>query len=490
MLTPAHNRALESCLADIFRDVTGDMDHAAHVQKAFLTVMDKSLRILCAEMFQWNASSPSHRAPPEVLAACLQFLPFRDRFRVSHVSRRWRSAALAFPALWADIRLSAADKHAVELMRLVLPRTGVYPVEFTYTSSYTHTAAGPLDTISNVLCEHMHHIRSIDWCGSIDYACFSRPAPMLEAIRCSSTVIARLPDDLLGGSAGRLHALSLGYFALPSAACPPLRTVTHLDCTLPGPWNVSSSQGLDHLFTICPKLQSLTLRKFRQGHVFPTGPVPPSLEDLVIETTERNLVIALDEWSCDTIRHISLRGLSGLTQFNFATIFRSGHLTVLDVSTTINSVLFHARSESGYTRSAAITVGSVWSPELHTFVASCVEGVASCLESLTALSLPYTTWHNLVSRILVFPSLVELTIRIADWQPGPGVWPRAFDESSSAAQTPALRDIIVSASRATLSHMGAPVAIEPCRILGYGPQCGFENHSRCPNITVTLIQEE
>jgi len=47
--------------------------------------------------------APHATLPDEVLGLVWSFLPQRDRFTVSRVSRRWRIVSIKTPSLWTEI---------------------------------------------------------------------------------------------------------------------------------------------------------------------------------------------------------------------------------------------------------------------------------------------------------------------------------------------------------------------------------------------------
>ncbi|KZV81254.1 hypothetical protein EXIGLDRAFT_844757 [Exidia glandulosa HHB12029] len=483
MLTPNHNLALEACLRDVFRDLTHGAHSASHVQEILMAVMDKSLRVLRDEMFEWNASFITQRLPPEVLAICMQCLPFMDRIRVSHVSRDWRSVALAFPALWADIRLSTKYRAAPHLLRLALSRTGICPIDFTY-SQVTPT----IDNfgINDVLCEHMHHLRSIDWSGSIDMTCFSRPAPMLEVIRCTTVQGPSVHGDFLGGVVGRLRSMDVRCLYLADEPCPALSTVQHLECSLP--WNVTV--GENGLFSRAPALEFLALRNVRELNSLPSGPAPPSLKHVSIETTNDDFDFdaVLEEWGHDQMNYISLR--SGITDLNyFPSIIRN--LVSLDVSVDLlqppYSIVFRGHNHAGFTRLVAIPVEATYRTQLHAFtmLALYIPRVTlwSCT-SLQSLGLPLPAWISLLEHSIALTCLAHLTIRVSEDDEYCSL---CVGDASISLILPALRDIVVEVPLAAMHEIGATPTLTASHIIGQDALCDAMGRERYVNVTVIYV---
>ncbi|KZV81260.1 hypothetical protein EXIGLDRAFT_844762 [Exidia glandulosa HHB12029] len=453
MLTPTHNLAIEACLHDVFRDLTQGVDSASQVQNIFMAVINKALRVLRDGMLEWNSSSTAQRVPPEVLASCLDHLSLADLVRASHVSRHWRSVALAFPALWTDIRLTSAHPRILDLLRSVLPRTGACPVDFAYTRSHTTSSPGPLDDIDLLLCEHMHHMRSIAWPGSIDATCFSQPAPMLETVSCSSVEIAYLPESFLGGVVGRMRSLELAYLDLTLEGFPALSSVTHLVCTLP--WNVRGTASLGPLFDLFPNVEYLHLRALKSQHGTPSCSAPPSLRFLSLETQDLDVDIAsvLDLCRHEDLRDVTLRA-------------RTVHLDLLDsLLSSLNSlsVSMHQHfleiegfSDVGLTRSISLDLHMMRDED----IACHVVRLAASLKSLT---LPLRAWTCLLSFPNALPVLAKVTLRISQFLEY-SCLSQSLPIDNSPLHTPMLRSVVLQLPARAAEWRA--LEIRACQILG------------------------
>lgn len=203
--------------------------------------------------------------PPEVLAQVFGWLPFIDRVRVACVSRYWRSSALEFPALWAEVRLldGRRKQSFVHLTELALSRSGRHPVSLECGA----------DSTVHIVRDHLDHIREILWVGS-NMDCFTSPAPMLESFRCAR--IIPFPPNFMGSRVGALRGLELRALFLPPI-CPALASVTHV-CT--DTENVDLAPTLDRLWKLCPRLEALYMRDLPTVPLSATTPAPATLTTL------------------------------------------------------------------------------------------------------------------------------------------------------------------------------------------------------------------
>ncbi|EJD34674.1 hypothetical protein AURDEDRAFT_188955 [Auricularia subglabra TFB-10046 SS5] len=208
--------------------------------------------------------------PPEVLAHVFGWLHFLDRVRVACVSRYWRSTALQFPALWADIRLldGRRKQSLVHLTHLALSRSGRHPVDLECGTEFT----------AHILREHLDHIRTLLWVG-LNMDCLTSPAPMLEVFRCATSI--PFPPNFLGGQVGVLRTLELRILDLPPA-CPALASVTSLRTETE---NVDLAPMVNRLWKLCPLLETLHLRDLPAVGVSDTDPPPVSLARLRLRTS-------------------------------------------------------------------------------------------------------------------------------------------------------------------------------------------------------------
>ncbi|EJD50236.1 hypothetical protein AURDEDRAFT_143561 [Auricularia subglabra TFB-10046 SS5] len=226
---------------------------------------------LCDVLEDWNRDFSSACIPPEVLASCFAFLPLEDRVIASHVSRAWRATVLSFLTLWADIRVSVSNTKAAALLSMALERSGDLPVDFECLDTQrTYIIRASEYDITRILEMHMHRIRSLRWFGSSEAPCFSRRAPALEVLQCQAT--GDIQDSFLGRRAGKLRSLQLPMLSFPQS-CPALSTLSNFSATVLLP--TSQIEQLSHLFSLCPRLEQLTLRRlsrFAFGGPLPTPP--------------------------------------------------------------------------------------------------------------------------------------------------------------------------------------------------------------------------
>ncbi|EJD38626.1 hypothetical protein AURDEDRAFT_187695 [Auricularia subglabra TFB-10046 SS5] len=317
-LAPHHHRALatgiESVLLDALRDVSG----AGDAQKIVRAVELAALNLIASVADRWNLQSTVPWLPPEVLTSCFLHLPFQDLVSATHVSRYWRSAALAAPGLWSRVQLKPFAAIA-EALSEVLGRSRARPVDLTLRQPGKES----MRDVEHVLSSHMHHMRTISCTLAVSGPVFLPSAPLLEMVKLaphSGTPIAELPPSFLGGFAPRLRELHLENFVLLEA-CPTLASVTRFSGVL-ARWAASN---VDRLFDLCPNLSSLRLENIQNSTQLPLGRVPPTLSDVEL--------IACEGWSVDFSRH-----LSAWSDSNIARISLQGCASSLDLSTYFSGI--------------------------------------------------------------------------------------------------------------------------------------------------------
>ncbi|KZV81252.1 hypothetical protein EXIGLDRAFT_755688 [Exidia glandulosa HHB12029] len=437
--------------------------------------MDDAQRVLCDRMCEWNVSSVAHRLAPELLAICIQVLPLCDRIRASHVSRHWRTVALAFPSIWRDIELGTAHKHALALFRLVLPRSGVAPVDFRYSGSQQAMPRGTLKQLDHLLCDHIHHIRTIEWPGSITSTWFSRPAPLLEAITCDSPDLAQVPEDFLGGVVGRLRSLNLYYLNLPSEICPALTTATHVECGLPWSFRTKndSDAGHAHLFDQFPKVEVLALRNLRWAHTLPAGPAPSSLRSVSIDANEHSFDFSsvLHGWDLHRVRDVKLRTSDAYAE-HFAFIFSD--VVALEIYRMRCMLVYRGQTDNGFIRTIVSALAplppSDYGPLIAEHAGNTVQIVSGSLQSLT---ISRVVWSELVALPITLPLLAEVTICVAVYEDysAPDI-----SELRMQLQTPMLQSIVINAP---LGPQDSTTLPSPSRVLG--PE--LPSGSECVEVT-------
>ncbi|EJD39764.1 hypothetical protein AURDEDRAFT_171213 [Auricularia subglabra TFB-10046 SS5] len=265
---------LEPMLLSLAHGVTD----ASQISDTYQELGSAAARILCDLVQKWSIGNDSSRCfPDEVLAAIFDVVPVRDRLVVSHVCRRWRSVALAHPAIWADIYELPRCKDGLALVLMALSRTGKYPVQL----SLSTDCDGAPELLS-ALKNHMDHIEQLSWGPGCESMPLTTPAPLLSEIQGVSLDV---PSDFLGGQVSTLTKIYMVQFYLP-ATCPALSTVTSLE--LHGPLSEDAAENYDKLFTLFPRLEYLRISLLHGdlADTLPTGPAPRTLQDLYLEGIE------------------------------------------------------------------------------------------------------------------------------------------------------------------------------------------------------------
>ncbi|EJD46633.1 hypothetical protein AURDEDRAFT_151572 [Auricularia subglabra TFB-10046 SS5] len=285
---------------------SADVRSAAAVSEIFTLLAQTTMAMLCELAEAWGQSNDlTWRLTEEVLALCFTSLPFSDRIVASHVSRRWRTISLAYPAIWADLDMPYETfRDQCRLIRMALSRTGCHPVDLQGLST------DPEGIIAACLVEHMNHLRLLDWNVRAARLPQTLPAPLLETLMGINQHLD-VPSDFLGGRPARLRVLSLSSISLPET-CPVLSTVTSL--TLDMPDNLENAMTFGRLFELCPNVQELHLSDLHREytHALPLGPAPLSLTDLELTSSDEDydLTPLYVAWRTEHLRDVSLEQVS------------------------------------------------------------------------------------------------------------------------------------------------------------------------------------
>ncbi|EJD44433.1 hypothetical protein AURDEDRAFT_166522 [Auricularia subglabra TFB-10046 SS5] len=294
--------ALRALLVSDAKLLSRDITEAAQLAAIIEHLCSTTQSILSDFASSWNARNPSYNVPDESLAACFSFLPLRDRVAVSHVSRAWRHAALEFPLVWYQLDIFSASRGPASLFEMALSRAGRLAVELTYVER-EHA----LVTMAQAVERNIHRIRSISWnSNQLDthFPTLTGPAPLLESL--ITNVDPKMPEGFLGGLIGRLHAMHVPLFNLPSS-CAALSTVTCLQGSVP---ITDGADTFSRLFKLFPQLDFVSLLGLDDSlTTMPSGPIPLSLAYLrLMEHVNGhcNLVAQYLTWRTETLRQCDL----------------------------------------------------------------------------------------------------------------------------------------------------------------------------------------
>ncbi|EJD37781.1 hypothetical protein AURDEDRAFT_129261 [Auricularia subglabra TFB-10046 SS5] len=192
-----------------------------------------------------NALVAAARLLPELFLHVMCLLCFRDRLRASGVCRRWRSTALAFAHLWADIPVLGALRLAVQ--EQILERTRPLPLRlaFCFKSVAFFSAEGYNKRCLAHVRAHLDHIQSLAITLNapdelaIILGALSRPAELLEELHITilssawrSTATESDWQDLFQCTSPRLRRVTLLGVSVPTVPVPAFRAAQVYSGTL------------------------------------------------------------------------------------------------------------------------------------------------------------------------------------------------------------------------------------------------------------------
>ncbi|EJD53287.1 hypothetical protein AURDEDRAFT_157858 [Auricularia subglabra TFB-10046 SS5] len=399
---PFECSGLRSQLTTEFESRSAGVEDAAQIRHLADELAKASQRILSELVHRWmQGNDQLRRLPDEIVAYCFTFLPLRNRIAASHVSRYWRSVALAHPAVWADIDFYDNLRDEPALLLMALARTGQHPVDLRCPQPDN---AG---TVAYCLATHMGHIRTLKSFCLSRYIPLTRPAPLLVTLRDSCDHI-NIPANFLGGQAGRLRTLSVRSVSLPQE-CPALSTVTHLSLSMPS--RVQDAASFSRLFLLCPALQELSLTKLAPVHLhhMPAAPAPKSLSRLYLETMEARYDIMPHylAWRSEHLTYLEIEQVDAVRDLQ-PIILGAVEIVVTIERDSGNWTSIIAIGAMGWRRAVSFRHTSV--PAIT--VAEMLLRVTGGLSQVQSLMIPVTALGAFLPVLSSSPVLLELTFTI------------------------------------------------------------------------------
>ncbi|EJD39729.1 hypothetical protein AURDEDRAFT_116055 [Auricularia subglabra TFB-10046 SS5] len=349
----------------------------------------------------------TRRLSPEVLAACFEFLWLEDLLSASHVSCSWRSAALAFPALWSyiDIRHSSAENPAL-LLHLAVSRAGKLPLDFEYIE-YSHAADQRLlDAIS----QYFGRFRSFHWSSDPDDIDISSPAPILREF-CFEGSTCIVSQDFLGGCVGALRTLHLDDAIFPET-CPALMTVTDLRATYP----VLIYPGTDEnrrfhrIFDLCPRLEVLHLRDLPMdsGGELPAGLAPRTLRKVTLES-----------WMCNLVRLYTMWGLESVADVDLTVVMDMSLKLASVIDGAVDLAVVYAGYQQAYivarlsgTRKRKVLTNGTYDTEKNIAVLEEMLRNGTALSHMESLRVPLSVLRPALEGAFHWPQLASLSVHV------------------------------------------------------------------------------
>ncbi|EJD34537.1 hypothetical protein AURDEDRAFT_131109 [Auricularia subglabra TFB-10046 SS5] len=408
---------------------------------------------------------PSGKLPLEIMAHCIALLSFEDRITSSHVSRTWRSIAVATPSIWTDIDLSSRQESAELMLGKALDRSANLPVDIRMQTMHPGVMRGC--TFENQLNGHWHRIRSFLFLYPAlsnrhelqpVAPVFTEPAPMLELFKHAGY---QLHTNLFGGHSERLRRLHLGHTFFPPS-CPGVSGVTELAFQVPQyKWDNrhDSVQSLPRLFTTFPHLCSIVIRGLQPWAIRALSAlVPPrSLREVELRTTHRrcDLLGLYQTWNTERLEIAQLHMCTPLMNDLTAIVSHGPNLTVeLFMETNIARI----RSVDSQGRARSLTLHS--RPCMDIPVASGIDNVLNRLASLTSLAISAAVLFILDPERLCFPQLKCLTLLFDQERTG---WPwRYLEHEADFIRSLGIGSLILTMR---CSDRNQPPTVEDVRIL-------------------------
>ncbi|EJD42857.1 hypothetical protein AURDEDRAFT_185832 [Auricularia subglabra TFB-10046 SS5] len=277
---------------------------------------------------EWNSAHPDalQRLPTELVHAIFRLLVFRDRIAVSHVSRGWRTTALADPFLWNAFTVKGSWNPRVwypppgrphkkppprpppprkaDILRELLARSD--PASFALAWENQRPPRPP-DEVAELVLQHMHRMQelTVDLSARTFERLFALPAPMLRTLSCTTdSAPCALPERW---DAPVLRKLELGKVRVGERQ--PLPVVEVFICF--------TLLGLEQsLFALFPALTSLYIGAVTPEVVRCLGEPPATLVELTLRTDGARaldyapLIVACQACKLELLRLESARDLA------------------------------------------------------------------------------------------------------------------------------------------------------------------------------------
>ncbi|EJD38542.1 hypothetical protein AURDEDRAFT_116507 [Auricularia subglabra TFB-10046 SS5] len=219
--------------------------------------------------------------PTELLVFFFVLLSFRDRVRVSHVSRRWRAVATEHTELGNRLAFHHRPEHRTTFLA-ALRRAGALPLEATWMFNAPQSAG------FDILEANISRIRVLSvqgYCADTDLELLdrllARPLPLLEEFHIEKSLAFNIPQEWTNGGAPRLREIALSRFNFhpTSGRFRALRCFRgSVQSYSYGPFYPS------RIFELCPALAELELSGIN-GHLLrflAEGQIPLTLTRLVL----------------------------------------------------------------------------------------------------------------------------------------------------------------------------------------------------------------
>ncbi|EJD40699.1 hypothetical protein AURDEDRAFT_115820 [Auricularia subglabra TFB-10046 SS5] len=305
---------------------------STHIDKLVETIRS-AVHDACADFaVKWNnerAGLALERLPAELLTMCFRKLWFYDLVSVSHVSRKWRAAALADSVLWTtfsrtdpgNIKEQSTRKMIAQLTTMLeRSRPSPFTLRLPRTADGFHLLE---EYVTDVVGPELARIQLYDGSFEIYDSLNQNGAdmPHLESLTLFTkswvfTPVWNLPPTWGSTGAPYLSRLELDGPALSiPSPCAPLSALTHVkfhcapalddDDFMPPPPTFTS------LFQCCPNLVALEIRGVTEATKLPPGPVPPTLDTVSLHGVDGHPVsygLLLEAWTGCPIRQLELHG--------------------------------------------------------------------------------------------------------------------------------------------------------------------------------------
>ncbi|EJD36757.1 hypothetical protein AURDEDRAFT_139986 [Auricularia subglabra TFB-10046 SS5] len=303
---------------------------STHIDKLVETIRS-AVHDACADFAgKWNterAGLAPERLPAELLTMCFRKLRFYDLVSVSHVSRKWRAAALADSVLWTtfsrtdpgNIKEQSTRKMIAQLTTMLeRSRPSPFTLRLPRTSEGFHLLK---ERITDVVGPELARIQLYDGSFEIYDSLNQNGAdmPHLESLTLFTksrifTPVWDLPPTWGSTGAPYLSRLELDGPALSiPSPCASFSALTHLkfycapalDPSMPPPHTFTS------LFQCCPNLVALEIRGVTEATRLPPGPIPLTLDTVSLYGVDGQPIsygLLLERWAGCPIRQLELYG--------------------------------------------------------------------------------------------------------------------------------------------------------------------------------------